>query len=80
MSPRLAPVTLGTSLGSSDEHGQLLYVGERLVAVLVCLSDDHEDLKGRWFIEAAFGLPTCDATFTTLNEVIEWVLRNRAQP
>ena len=38
-----------------DEEGMLVFAGERLVAVLVHLSDEHEDLAGDWFLEVGFG-------------------------
>ncbi|HKG76447.1 MAG TPA: hypothetical protein VKA90_02925 [Beijerinckiaceae bacterium] len=40
----------------SDEKGLLVFAdAQRLVAVLTHLSDQHEELSGRWFLEAGFG-------------------------
>lgn len=38
-----------------DEEGLLVFAAERLVAVLVRLSDQHGEMAGRWFLETAFG-------------------------
>jgi hypothetical protein len=39
-----------------DEEGMLVLDGkERLVAVLVRLSDDNEVAPGQWYLEAGFG-------------------------
>ncbi len=48
----LKPVRIET--GSPDEDGRLVFADDRLVAVLVRLSDQHEE-AGKWFLEAAFG-------------------------
>jgi hypothetical protein len=49
----LEPVRVAT--GADDEEGRLVFAGERLVAVLVRLSEQHEELAGQWFFEAGFG-------------------------
>jgi hypothetical protein len=49
----LKPVRVAT--GADDEEGRLVFAGGRLVAVLVRLSEQHEELAGRWFFEAGFG-------------------------
>ncbi|MGQ7792834.1 hypothetical protein ACUN0C_10535 [Faunimonas sp. B44] len=48
----LKPVRIET--GSPDEDGRLVFADDRLVAILVRLSDQHE-AAGKWFLEAAFG-------------------------
>lgn len=53
MTLRLQPVQIAT--GSSDTESHLVFSEEFLVAVLVRLSDDHEDRSGMWFLEAGFG-------------------------
>ena len=53
MSLHLQAVRLAT--GSRDEEGELVFVDGCLVAVLVRLSDEHDDEAGMWFLEAGFG-------------------------
>ena len=55
MTLRLKPVQVATGF---DEDGMLVFAGDRLVAVLVRLSEAHEDLgvAGHWHLEAGFGL------------------------
>src|SRR4051812_37565402 len=38
-----------------NAEGRLVFADERLVAVLVRLSEDYESEAGEWYIEAAFG-------------------------
>jgi hypothetical protein len=52
MSLQLQPVQVAT--GSSDHESQLVLSDGFLVAVLVRLSDQHEE-AGMWFLEAGFG-------------------------
>lgn len=66
------PILLAT--GSEDETGQLVFVDNRLVAVLVRLdSEAHGDLTGLWYVEKTFGVE-CDwpMLFTSLAEVKTW--------
>jgi hypothetical protein len=51
----------------------LVFVANRLVAVISLLSPDHDELAGRWFIEATFGVPGSDDTFATLEAATYWV-------
>ena len=54
MSLALQPVRVATS--SPDENGLLVFdEAQRLVALLVQLSDEHGDEAGHWFYEAGFG-------------------------
>ncbi|MBY0296264.1 MAG: hypothetical protein K2X71_09540 [Methylobacterium sp.] len=71
--------------GGVDEQGCLLFVDERLVAVLVRLERDDElkpELWGRWFVEAGFG-PCQQAnsamTFASTDEAIAWACEQVAQ-
>jgi len=41
--------------GGDDEGGCLIFADDRLVAALVRLSRLHEELAGRWYLEAGFG-------------------------
>jgi hypothetical protein len=44
-----------TQLAADDADGLLVFSDAGLVAVLVRLSELHEDAAGQWFLEAAFG-------------------------
>ena len=50
---RLQPVQVAT--GSDDQESQLVFVDGFLAAVLVQLSEQHDDDAGKWFLEAGFG-------------------------
>jgi hypothetical protein len=71
----LRPIDIATC--SADGEGQLVFVDDRLAGVLVRLQDDmHADeLRGRWFLEAAFGAlaETVQPTFATPDEAAAWV-------
>jgi len=62
------PVTVGTN--APDEEGCLVFANDRLVAVLVRLSEEHGKKAGRWFLEHGFGKLDGPAhpDFTDLNE------------
>jgi hypothetical protein len=68
------PVRVAT--GSDDEEGLLAFAGERLVAVLVRLSNMHDDLAGSWFVEASFGLRDKHQTFTDLPSAEAWIRKH----
>ncbi|MEG9502896.1 MAG: hypothetical protein MIN69_13760 [Methylorubrum extorquens] len=72
MSLRLQPVQVGT--GSSDTESQLVFSDGFLVAVLVHLSDGHDD-AGSWFLEAGFGPVDhpVPPTFADLDEAQVWI-------
>ena len=53
MTLTLQPVRVET--GSNDQEGCLVFADGRLVAVLVRLSDQHDDLAGQWYYEHGFG-------------------------
>jgi hypothetical protein len=53
MSLRLQPIRVATGF---DEEGMLVFDEEqRLLAVLVRLSDENEVAPGQWYLEAGFG-------------------------
>ncbi len=72
MSPTLQPVRVANG---HDEEGVLVFAGDRLLAVLVQLSDEHEDLAGRWYLEVGFGRLDGPEhpTFTDLDAAQTWV-------
>ncbi|GJE53308.1 hypothetical protein GOFOIKOB_6387 [Methylobacterium tardum] len=75
MSLRLQPVQVAT--GSADRNSQLVFDDGFLVAVLVQLSDDHDETAGMWFLEAGFG-PVDDPdppTFANLDVAQSWIER-----
>jgi hypothetical protein len=78
MSLRLQPVQVVT--GSSDTESHLVFSEGFLVAVLVQLSDDHEDRSGMWFLEAGFGPvdhPDPPA-FADLDDAQSWIEKRLA--
>jgi hypothetical protein len=73
MSITCQPVRVAT--GSDDEDGCLVFVDDRLIAVLVRLSGLHEALAGQWYLEAGFGLldrPE-QPTFDNLDAALAWI-------
>ncbi|KAA2236613.1 hypothetical protein [Salinarimonas soli] len=74
MSLILQPVRVATG---SDEEGMLVFAGDRLVAVLVRLTDQHAEtgLAGHWFLETGFGVldRPHEATFPDLEAAKGWV-------
>ena len=74
MTLRLEPVRVATGL---DEEGMLVFVHDRLVAVLVQLSDAHEELgiTGHWFLETGYGfrLAGGKGTFPDLDAAQAWI-------
>lgn len=79
MSLRLQPVHVAT--GCHDTESQLVFADGFLVAVLVHLSDDHEDVAGMWFLEAGFGSvdTTTPPTFADLDDAQSWIEQRLAQ-
>ena len=73
MTLRLQPVQVAT--GSYDTEGQLVFADGFLVAVLVRLSDDHDDLAGMWFMEAGFGrvVTTALPLFADIDKAQSWI-------
>lgn len=73
MSLFLQPVRVATG---SDEEGMLVFTDDqRLVAVLTRLGDQHEELSGRWFLEANFGRldGLHHLTFADLDAAQDWI-------
>ena len=73
MSLHLQPVQVAT--GSYDIEGQLVFADGFLTAVLVRLSEFHEDMAGMWFLEAGFGRvdTLTRPTFSDLDEAQDWI-------
>lgn len=73
MTIEFQPVRVNT--GSPDEEGRLVFVAGRLVAVLVRLSDQHEDASGQWYLEHGFGVlnDPASSTFPSLQVVETWI-------
>jgi hypothetical protein len=76
----LEPVRVAT--GAEDEEGRLVFADERLVAVLVRLSDQHDALAGRWFFEAGFGRLDSPnrPIFADLRATQAWIERRLGEP
>jgi hypothetical protein len=68
------PVRVATR--SDDEDGLLAFAGDRLVAVLVRLSEMHDDMAGLWFLEASFGLRDERQTFPDLSSAEAWIRKH----
>ncbi len=73
MTLSLQPMRVATGF---DEEGMLvLDEGQRLLAVLVRLSDENEAAPGQWFVEAGFG--RLDGgnhpTFSNLDMAQDWI-------
>ncbi len=74
MSLTLQPVLVATG---SDEEGMLVFdEKQRLIAVLVHLSDDNPAAPGQWFLEAGFGRldEISHPTFPDLETARQWIL------
>ena len=63
--------------GSADEDGRLVLADGKLVAVLVRLSNKHEqpELRSAWFLEVGFGswLGNRHEVFATLEDAEAWI-------
>ncbi|KQP89391.1 hypothetical protein [Methylobacterium sp. Leaf117] len=73
MSLHLQPVQLAT--GSEDSESHLVFADGLLVAILVHLSDMHEEDAGKWYLEAVFG-PTWGRehpSFVDLDAAQAWI-------
>jgi hypothetical protein len=73
MSFNLHPMRVATGF---DEEGMLvLDEKERLVAVLVRLSDENEVAPGQWYLEAGFGRidGPSHPTFSNLDLAKDWI-------
>ena len=77
MSLTLQPIRVATGF---DEEGMMVLDEEqRLVAVLVRLSDENEVAPGQWYLEAGFGRLDGGShpTFSTLDMAQEWISHRR---
>ena len=80
MSFTLQPMHVATGF---DEEGMLvLDEKQRLVAVLVRLSDDNEVAAGQWYLEAGFGRidGPSHPTFPNLDLAQDWIKQRLAGP
>jgi len=78
MSLTLQPIRVATGF---DEDGMLVLDEEqRLVAVLVRLSDENEVAPGQWYLEAGFGRidGINHPTFSNLDKVHDWISQRLA--
>lgn len=78
MTLTLTPVAVAVEGG---EDGRLVFLNERLVAVLTCLGDQYGADKGGWFLEAGFGRldgPN-HPTFADVTEAQSWISRRLGQ-
>jgi hypothetical protein len=73
MSFSLHPVRVAT--GFEEEGMMVLDEQQRLVAVLVRLSDENEVAPGQWYLEAGFGQidGTNHPLFSNLDIAQEWI-------
>jgi hypothetical protein len=79
MSYSLQPVRVAT--GFDEEGMMVLDEGQRLLAVLVRLSDDNEVAPGQWFVEAGFGRlgGANHPTFSNLDMAQDWISQHLAK-
>lgn len=73
MSLRLQSVQVAT--GSDDQESRLVFASGLLIAVLVCLSAQHEADAGKWYLEAGFGQihDAIAPLFADLEEAQAWI-------
>jgi hypothetical protein len=79
MSYSLQPVRVATGF---DEEGMMVLDEEqRLLAVLVRLSDSNEVAPGQWFVEAGFGRLSGPnhPTFSHLDMAQDWIRQRLAK-
>ncbi len=78
MSLTLQPIRVAT--GFDEEGMMVLDEKQRLVAVLVRLSDQNEVAPGQWYLEAGFGRLDGGShpTFSNLDEAQAWISQRRS--
>jgi hypothetical protein len=79
MSFTLQPIRVATGF---DEEGMMVFDGEqRLVAVLVRLSDENEVAPGQWYLEAGFGRLDGGShpLFSNLDMAQDWITQRVAR-
>jgi hypothetical protein len=61
--------------GNTDDRAVLVLRNGRLIAVLSQLSEMHDDMAGRWFVEAVFGpTPSTDRhVFDDPTDFADWL-------
>jgi hypothetical protein len=75
MTLTLQPIRVATGF---DEEGMMVLDEEqRLVAVLVRLSDENEVAPGQWYLEAGFGRidGMSHPTFSNLDMAKDWIVQ-----
>jgi hypothetical protein len=74
MTLMMQPVRVATG---ADEEGCLVFSDDRLVAVLVHLSDENEIAPGHWYYEAGFGALDGPEhpTFANIDEAQDYIVR-----
>jgi hypothetical protein len=77
MTLTLQPICVATGF---DEEGMMVLNEQRLVAVLVRLSDKNEVAPGQWYLEAGFGRLDGGShpTFSNLDMVKDWISQRLA--
>jgi hypothetical protein len=78
MTLSLQPMRVATGF---DEEGMLVLDEERLVAVLVRLSDENEVAPGQWYLEAGFGRLDSGShpLFSNLDVAKDWIAQRLAR-
>ena len=80
MTLTLQPTWVATG---SDEEGMLVYADDRLVAVLVHLSEENEVAPGDWYLETGFGSRLDGPnhpTFPDLEAAQDWIAQRVVGP
>ena len=79
MSFTFQPVQVAT--GFDEEGMMVLDEAQRLLAVLVRLSDDNEVAPGQWFVEAGFGRLDGGShpAFSNLDMAQDWISQRLAK-
>jgi hypothetical protein len=77
MTLTLQPIRVATGF---DEEGMMVLNEQRLVAVLVRLSDENEVAPGQWYLEAGFGRLDGGShpIFSNLDMVKDWISQRLA--
>ena len=66
------PVLIDT--GSADEEGKLVFIDNRLAAILVKLSELHGEDEGVWYVETVFkSTVPARPSFNTLHDAATWI-------
>jgi hypothetical protein len=79
MSLHLQPVQIASGCDDSESH--LVFADGLLVAVLVHLSELHEEEAGKWYLEAGFG-PISGRehpSFVNLDAAQAWIMQRLAE-